>query len=225
MNAEQTHKLTEHLARFVTESRRDSIERVLARRTRYVTVVLEDIYQPHNAAAVIRTCDCYGVQDLHVIENRNRFEPNEAVSMGAGKWVEVHRHGRPSADPTADCLASLKAQGYRIVAMTLREPSMPIAELPLDRPVALCFGSEEPGLTDTAHHQADCFAHLPMLGFTRSFNVSVSAAIALHEVTGRLRESDHPWQLREEEIAALRLAWYQAVVPRADAHARRILGA
>lgn len=224
MNAEQADRLTEHLGRFVTAHKRERIEQVLAQRTRYVTVVLENIYQPHNAAAVIRTCDCYGVQDLHVIENRNRFEPNEAVSMGAGKWVNVHRHGPPTENPTASCLASLKARGYQVVAMTLREPSVPIGEVPLDRPMALCFGSEEPGLSDIAHAEADRFAHLPMLGFTQSFNISVCAAITLHEVTNRLRRSDLPWRLPPEEAAALRLAWYQSVVPHAEAHVRRVLG-
>lgn len=223
MNPDQATRLTEHLARFVTDHKRALIERVLAHRTRYVTVVVEDLYQPHNAAAVVRTCDCYGVQDVHVIENHNRFQPSEAVSVGAGKWIDLHRHRGAAGDRnTTDSLRTLKTRGYRIVAMTLRQPSLPVSDLPLDQPIALCFGSEEPGLTETAHAEADLFAHLPMVGFTQSFNISVSAALTLHELTGRLRRSDTDWHLTNAEAAALRLAWYRSIVPNADAHARRL---
>lgn len=213
-----TSALIRHLEPFVTPHKRALIERVLDLRTRRLTVVLEDLYQSHNASAVVRTCECLGIQDLHVIEQRNAFEPSSAVAAGAAKWIDVQSH-----PDTRSCLSDLRASGFRIVAMTLRAPGTPVAALPIDEKLALCFGSEEPGLSEDAHALADVHAYVPMYGFTQSFNVSVSAALTLHELLRRLRASEGPWQLSAAEKDRLRLAWYAKIVPHAPVHIDYVL--
>ena len=140
-------------------------------RTRYITVVVENLFQQHNASAVIRTCACFGIQDLHVIELDNLFEVNDRVAVGAEKWVNVRRHSRPDAEATRECLEGLKSKGYRVAALTLREGAMPLEDVMLDQKLALCLGTEEDGLTDTAHELADVFVRLPLYGFTQSLSL------------------------------------------------------
>lgn len=215
-------RLLAHLSGYVSEHKRARVDEVLAHRTRYLTVVLENLQQSHNTSAVLRCCDCFGIQDLHVIEGDGAFRVNEAVAVGSGKWVTVHRHRAPTGGGTGDCLAQLRGRGYRIAGLTLREPSVPIHGVPLDSPLALCFGAEEEGLSESAHAAADLFVNIPMVGFTQSLNVSVTAAVALYELTPRLRRSAADWRLSEEEKEELRLAWYRRVVPRAEAHVERV---
>ena len=216
-------QLCAFLEPFVTEHKHRLIERVLAERTRHVTVVLEDIYQPHNASACLRSAECFGVQDVHIIEEGNAYQVNRGIALGATQWLSLFRYGKPAADNTSVCLEGLRARGYRLVATTLREGSMPLTELPLDRPVALLFGSEEPGLTQVAHDLADDTVHIPMVGFTQSFNISVSVALCLYELTGRLRQSELAWQLGENERLALRLEWLLRTATRGHILARRFL--
>jgi tRNA (guanosine-2'-O-)-methyltransferase len=224
MTEPDSQQLLEHLAEFVSENKKQQVERVLSKRTRLLTVVLEDIFQPHNASAVVRTCDCFGIQDLHVIENRYAFETNRGVSVGATKWLDIHRYQEPDRENTRRCLEGLKNGGFQIAALTLREPGIPLSELRIDQPLALCFGSEKPGLTEEAHSLADRFVHIPMLGFTQSFNISVSAALTLYELTRRLHASNLDWRLSEEERIDLRLQWYRRIVRNADAHADYVMG-
>lgn len=211
-------RLTDHLAGFITAHKRALIEQVLAARTRHLTVVLEDIYQPQNAGAVIRSCDCFGIQDLHVIERGNRFRPNPAVTRGAEKWVDVIRHCPRHGDSTRTGLDALRRAGYRLAALTLRDGAIPLGELDVRPRTALCIGAEETGLSDLAHGMADVHVHIPMAGFTQSLNLAVTAAICLCALTARLRASDTAWQLGEAEKAALRLRWYRKVVAHPDAH-------
>lgn len=212
--------LIDHLSQYLTPHKQDRIREVVARRTRYLTVVLENVYQPHNASAVLRSCECFGLQDAHVIEHINPFDPNPEVAHGATKWLSIHRY----QEETRSCLNALKENGYRIAAATLRPGSIPVEEIDLDRPLALCFGTEEEGLSDEAHDLADLFVRIPMQGFTQSFNVSVTAALFLYNLTARLRASDHPWRLSPAEKRTLTLDWYLRSLRRGDLVARRFLG-
>ncbi len=186
------------------------VEAALGQRTRYLAVVAEDLYQPHNAAAVVRACECFGVQDLHVISNRNVFRIEDDQARLAAETLTIRHYNHEGADNTRICLESLKRQGYRIVATTLRGDSAPLGELPLDCKTALCFGAEEPGLSDQAHDLADLRVFLPMHGFTQSFNISVSAAICLDELTERLRREGRPWPLDGAARRELRAKWRAA---------------
>ena len=216
MLVETKQALIEHLSQFVTAQRLERLETVLEQRTRYISVVLEDLYQFHNANAVIRSCECFGVQDLHVIENQNTFDYNPQVNMGASQWVSLHRHNQPEADNTRLCLSTLKQQGYRLVAMTLHPDSIPLQALDLEQKVALCFGTEEEGLSQTAHRLADTFVQIPMVGFTQSFNISVTVALSLFDLTTKLRTSQQPWPLNPNEKQDLRIAWLTEMIKGSD---------
>jgi len=199
-------KLLVYLFTFVSENKQNKFRGVLSGRTRYITVVLEDIFQPHNASAVLRSCDCFGIQDVHIIENRYRYEINPDVELGSAKWLTLHKY-RSSAHNTFSCLTSLKQKGYGIVATSPHQREFIPATLPLDQKFALLFGTEKEGLTEEALRLAEKFIKIPMFGFTESLNISVSAAILFYSLTNRLYHSDLPWRLTEEEQIDIQLGW------------------
>jgi len=208
-------ELIEYLSGFVTENRKKRFDQVLCHRTRHLTVVLEDIYQPHNAAAVLRSCDCFGIQDVHVIENENRFEANPDVELGSAKWITLQRHNEKENN-TADCIASLKKKGYRIVVTSPHKNDCSVEELDIAPKTALFFGTEMRGATPVAFEQADAFVKIPMVGFTESLNISVSAAVTLYTLTTRLKASAVNWQLSEKEEMEIRLQWMRNTIPKAE---------
>ena len=210
--AEAIHFLSEYL----TERRKSLIDTVLSKRTRYVTVVLEDIYKPQNASAVLRTCECQGIQDLHIIEKNHLYEVNPDVVKGASKWLTIYKYEKEEGDTTRKCFDHLRKNGYRIVATDPRG-KRPVQEVGLDQKIALVFGTEYEGLSETAKENCDELVNIPMYGFTESYNLSVSAAICLQSLTTQLRGSEVNWQLTEEEREALKLLWYKGQVRDADA--------
>jgi tRNA (guanosine-2'-O-)-methyltransferase len=191
-----------HLQQMISEERWEKFQQVLSQRTRYITVVLEDIFQPHNASAVIRTCELMGIRDLHIIENRTPYEVNRDIVVGSDKWISLHKYNRHNNN-TLQCFKNLKSNGYRIVATTPHNNDVLITELPLDQKTALVLGNEGDGLSDTALQHADAFVKIPMYGFTESYNISVSAAICLYELTRRMRKEVPNWQLTNEETEIL----------------------
>jgi tRNA (guanosine-2'-O-)-methyltransferase len=208
-------KLVEYLSGFATENRLKRFEDVLQHRTRHLTVVLEDIYQPHNAAAVLRSCDCFGIQDVHVIENQNKFEANPDVELGSAKWITMHKHNQKENN-TADCIASLKKNGYRIVVTSPHKNDCTIQELDITQKTALFFGTEMRGATPVAFEQADAFVKIPMVGFTESLNISVSAAVTLYTLSTRLKASSVNWRLSQQEELDIRLQWLKNSIPKAE---------
>ena len=200
-------ELTDYLAAFVSERRRGRMEEVLTQRTRFIAVLLEDLYQPHNASAVLRSCDCFGVQDIHIIEGRNAYKVNADVDMGASSWLTMHRYGNIDAG-----LRAVRQRGSRVVAATPHYDDCSLDDLPMDHPLVVLFGTEETGLSDRALAVADDYVRVPMYGFSESFNISVCAALILRELTGRIRAMGGDWGLSVEEKAALRLEWYRRSV-------------
>ncbi len=197
-------KIIEELSGFITERRRELFDRVLDFRTRYITVVLEDIYQSHNASAVLRTCECFGIQDVHIIENRNTYNINPEVVLGATKWLNLKKYNRLDYN-TTEAIKYLRDQDYRIIVTTMNEKAVPLHNFNLHTgKCALFFGTELTGLTDQVLDQADEFLKIPIYGFTGSFNISVSAAIILSQLTMGLYQSDLSWRLskaeREEQL-------------------------
>jgi tRNA (guanosine-2'-O-)-methyltransferase len=204
--------LLEYLTGFVSENKRTKFEAIVQQRTRYITVVLEDLYQPHNASAVLRSCDCFGIQDVHIIENTNTYEVNPDVALGASKWLDLIRYNT-TENNTPQAIAALKSKGYRIVATTPHRHEVTLQQLDLHKgPVALLFGTEMRGLSADALAGADEFMIIPMFGFTESFNISVSAALSLFYLTEKLRSSTIVWQLSAEEQIDTRLNWVRKVV-------------
>ena len=215
MIEDNRQELSEFLATFITEHKIELIETVLAQRTKFITVALEDIYQPHNASAVVRTADCFGIQDVHVIEGRNKYDPNPQVLQGSAKWVDIIKH-EGAGNNTVACFTKLKEQGFRIVGTTPHREGISLPDFDVSQTIALVFGTEETGLSDYAMEHVDDFLRIPMYGFTESYNLSVSAAICLYQMTTRLYNSDIYWQLGEETKTDLRLAWYKKIVRRAE---------
>ena len=200
---EQKEQLYEALAELYSENKRQLFDRLAQHRTRHIAVVLEDIYQSHNASAVLRSCDCFGVQDVHVVENRNPFNPAGDVAVGSSKWVDYYKHS-----DIRQAYRHLHDKGYRIVATLPHENDTMIGDLDLSRPVALVFGTELTGLTSEAIDGADAYVKIPMYGFTESFNISVCAALSLFSTTERLRRSsDTSWQMSADEQLELKLYW------------------
>lgn len=207
MDTQLKSQLVQHLREFVTDDRWQTLNEVLDKRTRYLTVVLEDIYQPHNASAVLRSCDCFGIQDVHVIENRNEFDPNEGVTIGADKWISLYTYNEQQKNNTRQCYQQLREEGYRIIATTPHQDDTTIDEIPMDQKTALVFGAEMAGLSDYALEQADGYAKIPMVGFSESFNISVGAALCLYELSTRLRNTRDDWSLADHEKLELQLDW------------------
>ncbi|HLG02709.1 MAG TPA: RNA methyltransferase [Bacteroidia bacterium] len=209
-------KLYEYLAGFLREERKEKFERNVRLRTRYVTIAVEDIYQPHNASAVLRSAECFGVQDVHIVENRNKYVPNPDVVMGASKWLSLHRYGGEKNN-TLNCIRALKKNGYRIIATTPHRKDCLISELDLSKgKLALFFGTENEGLSPEILQEADEFVKIPMYGFTESFNISVSAAICLYELIPKLQRSGIHWQLSEEEQAEILMQWVRSSLQRPE---------
>ncbi len=216
MKSTTTQEMIEYLGQFVTASRREKIESVLEQRTRHLAIVLEDIYQPQNASAALRTAECLGVQDVYIIENRNRYRINPDVTLGASKWLTLERFNHRDAFNTPECLQVLRERGYRLVATSPQAGGLSLDQISLDEKVAFLFGNEMDGLTQFSLEAADAHLWLPMFGFTKSYNISVSVAITLAFSLDRLRRSHISWGLGAEEKQALTLAWYRKIIDRAD---------
>lgn len=195
--------LYEKASLLVSENRRALIDRIAPLRTRHITVALEDVYQSHNAAAVLRSCDCFGIQDVHVVERNNPFNPAGDVAVGSSKWVDYY----PYPD-IQSAYRTLREKGYRIVATTPHTNDTLITDLDISTPVALIFGTELTGLTPEAIDLADEYVKIPMYGFTESFNISVSVALSLFNLTERLRHSNNQaFMQSSNELLDLKLHW------------------
>lgn len=205
----------DYLSQFISETRRAKFDTVLNYRTRHITVVLEDLYQPHNASAVLRSCDIFGVQDIHIIENKNAYTVNKDIALGAPKWLNLHKY-RKEENNSLDCIKKLKEQGYRIVATTPHEKDCNLEDLSVDKPLALFFGTELTGISETVREYADEYVKIPMYGFTESFNISVSAALCLHSLKEKLHKSSIDWHLNDIEKDELLLQWLKNSIPKVE---------
>tara|TARA_R110002049_G_scaffold183679_8_gene351675 strand:- start:6714 stop:7385 length:672 start_codon:yes stop_codon:yes gene_type:complete len=208
-------KLLTYFEGFLTEKRKDLFKKVLEQRTRHFTVVLEDIFQPHNASAVVRTCDIFGVQDVHAIENKYNNKVSRHVAKGSQKWLNQYRY-RKDGDNTKTCLDSLKEQGYQIIATTPHNDSCLLQDFDITKKSAFVFGVEAEGVSDYVMENADGFLKIPMVGFTESLNISVAAAIVLQDVTTKLRNSNIDWKLSDEEKETLYYNWVKKTIKNVD---------
>lgn len=208
LSTEQKATLYEQATQFFSENKRALFDRLAPLRTRHISVVLEDIYQSHNASAVLRSCDCFGVQDVHVVEARNPFNPAGDVAVGSSKWVDYYRY-----NSIQDVYRNLHAKGYRIVATLPHENDTMIGDLDISQPTALVFGTELTGLTQEAIDGADAYVKIPMYGFTESFNISVCAALSLFSLTERMRrDTTLQWRLSDDDLLDLKLHWAMQAV-------------
>ncbi len=204
-------KLLEYLETYLTEKRKSRFNDVLDQRTKYFTVATEDVYQLHNTSAVIRSCDVFGVQEVHIVEELNTKHIDREIAMGAQKWVDVRRHHH-----VKDCIATLKQEGYQIVATTPHENDCDLSDFDVSKKSCFFFGRETDGLSQEVLDAADCYLKIPMVGFTESLNISVSAAIILQHVTTQLKKANINWQLTEEEKREKRLDWIKKTIKSYD---------
>lgn len=205
-----------NLDQYVSDHKKNFIDRVLSERTRYVTLVLEDIYQSQNASAVLRTCECLGLQDVHIIEDETKYAVNKRVLKGANKWIDLHRYKMKGFDNTEICFRQLRGMGYKILATDPSPDGVSINEVSFDQKIAVVMGNELHGTSNFAIENADQKIYIPMHGFTESFNISVSAAIILNTLLTKLRTSDVEWRLTEDEKITIRLQWLRKIVRRSD---------
>lgn len=209
-------KLLEYLESHLTENRRVRFKKVLAQRTKHFTVATEDVYQLHNTSAVIRSCDVFGIQEVNIVEEVNSKRIDREIAMGAQKWVDLNRY-----HTTKSCIKDLKSKGYQIVATSPHAEDCDLIDFDITKPSCFFFGRETEGLSQNVLDEADCFLKIPMVGFTESLNISVSAAIILQHVTSRLRKSDINWQLSEEEYMEKRFDWIKKTLKDYDAIVER----
>lgn len=206
----------DHLSGFVTKNRLSLFRKVLGDRTRYITVLLEDIYQSQNASAVLRTCDCTGIQDVHIVEQQNEYEINRDVALGSNQWLSLHYYNE-GKDNIASAVKFLRKQGYRIVATSPHKEGSTPESFDLEQgKAALLFGTELNGLTDRALELADEYIQIPMVGFTESYNISVSAALVLYSLRKRLESSAWEWRINGEEQKELLLHWLRTSIRMSD---------
>ena len=223
MNEKVKSELISHLSSFLSEERNSKFDEVLFNRTRKITVVLEDLYQSHNASAVIRSCELFGIQDIHVIEGNNKFSTNNEISVGSASWVDIYKYGHESEHDASSCYQRLKESGYTIVATSPNEESKGLDSINIDDKVALLFGTEENGLSEEALTISDYSVAIPMYGFTDSFNVSVACSLILRDLVERLRHSNSNWKLSEEEISDIKYSWLMKSVKNSGLIAKRFL--
>jgi tRNA (guanosine-2'-O-)-methyltransferase len=209
-------QLLEYLETYLTQHRKERFETVLAQRTKHFTVAVEDVYQLHNTSAVIRSCDVFGIQEVNIIEERNRKRIDREIAMGAQKWVDLNRYNTSKA-----CIDDLKRKGYRIIATTPHTNDSDLDHFDITNKACFFFGKESEGLSDMVLNVADEFIKIPMVGFTESLNISVSAAIILQHMTTRLRKSTIDWQLTEAERIEKRFDWIKKTIKNYDAIVER----
>lgn len=210
------------LQAYLTPHKRALFEEVLRHRTRHITVAVEDLHKEQNASAVVRTCDCFGVQDIHIIEEENPYQVSHTIALGADQWLDIHLYDQ-SANNTQTCIDHLKQQGYRIVATTPHERDHLLADFDLRQPAAIFFGGELKGLSQQVLAQADTFLKIPLYGFTESFNISASAAIILHDLTARLRKQDIAWQLSPDDQLDIKIRWAKQTIKNGETVANHFL--
>ena len=203
-------KILAEFYEIISDNKKAMFDRIASERTRHITLAIENVYQEHNASAVLRSCDCFGIQELHVIEKNNQYKVQRDIALGAGRWVDMYNYNQ-GEQVTKDCIDKLKSKGYTIVATTPHTENT-IYDLDLSQPIALVFGTERRGISEEVMEMADTFVKIPMYGFTESFNISVSVAIILNTLRQRLEQSNYTWKLTPEEQTALKIKWCRKIL-------------
>ncbi|MEO1484251.1 MAG: RNA methyltransferase [Bacteroidota bacterium] len=194
--------LLDYLEGFLTEERKARFQDVLSQRTKFLTVVMEDVFQLHNTSAVLRSCDAFGIQEAHVVEDRFGSRLDKNIAMGAEQWVDIQRYSHME-----HCIDTLSQNGYKIIATAPYGDCSLLGDYQIDEKTALFFGTEREGLSEVVKSRADGFLKIPMVGFSESLNISVSAAIILETLSKQLRASELPWHLTDKECLEKRFDW------------------
>ena len=197
--------------KIITPNKVGLFEKIAPQRSRHLVVGLENIQQDHNASAIMRTMDCLGFQELHLIEKNNNYQFQRDIALGAARWLDVMQH-QQEPEPVLDSIAHLRQKGYRIVATSPHIKASTPQNIDLTQPIALFFGAEKHGISEELSANADAFLHIPMHGFTESFNLSVSAALVLSAMRTRLEASSMNWLLSPEAQTELKVSWCERIL-------------
>ncbi len=205
----------DYLTTLVTTNRVLRFDEVLQQRTKHFTVVLEDLYQKHNQSAIVRSCDIFGIQDMHVIENKYVSYMSNQVAKGAQKWLDFKMYDSIDHNTQA-CIDAVKNSGYQLIVTSPHVDSCFLQDFDVTKKTAFVFGVEKAGVSQQMMEQADGFIKIPMYGFTESLNVSVAAAIILQNVTERIKKSNVAWQLTDFEKMEIKLNWLKKSIKNID---------
>lgn len=209
--AEFNRKVLAAFYEIITPNKVEMFDRIAADRTRHITIALENIFQEHNASAVLRSCDCFGIQELHVVEKDFQYAIQRDIALGSGRWVDMYNFNLGD-NPTESALLNLRNKGYKIVATTPHTDAFTPENIPIDAPLAFFFGTERRGLSEQVLNEADYQLRIPMYGFTESFNISVSVALVLQHIRQRLTASEIAWKLNEDEQVDLKIKWCRKIL-------------
>ena len=196
----------------LTDERWALLQQKIKQRTNYMTIVAQDTYHAHNASAIIRTCECMGVQTIGVISNYHHFLLSNDIARGASKWLTINTYAGQK-DNTPAAFDDLHAKGYRIVATSPHVDAVSPAEFDVESgPFAVVFGSEKRGLNDYALTHADAFIKLPMVGFTESLNLSVSVGMVVSRLREKMEQKGVGIGLDADEEQRVLLDWMIASI-------------
>lgn len=199
------------LYELIQPEKADKFELIASERTNWVTVVMENITKDHNASAVMRTCDCFGVQTLHLLENSRNYATQREISKGAATWINTKNYS--DENRIVNCTTELKKAGYQLIA-TSPHATKTIDDINIDQPIALLFGTERTGISKELLSESDHLIKIPMYGFTESFNVSVTVSILLNELRKKLMQSEIDWKLSPQEQTKIKIDWCSKIINR-----------
>lgn len=216
MDTQKKLAYLDYLQKFVTKERQKKIKEVLKLRTKHITIVLEDVCNSQNVAAIMRTAEAMGLQQMYAIELGSELDVKSNVARGAIQWMELHRYQKKDFDsPVASCIKALRDQEYVIIA-TSPHATKKIEDLSIDKKYAFLFGTENTGLSEQAFACADESITLPQYGFVESYNVAVAAALCLYQSVGRLRSSNAAWQLQPDDLLDVEISWLERSLDRPE---------
>ena len=209
-----------YLSKFVTDERLKLLNEKIDLRTRYMSVCLENVYQSQNAGAVLRSCDAFGIQDVHIIDNIYDFRINPDVTLGTEKWLDIHKY----SVAVEDVIRDFKDKGYRITATVPDKKAKPLHDFDAESgKFMLMFGTELTGLSDDVINSADEFLYIPMHGFVESLNISVSAGVCAYNLGARLRSSGVDWRLTPVERKEIMFRWLKSSVRSSESIMKRFV--
>lgn len=193
----------EYLSQFILPERFETLSRTVSSRTKYMTLVAENMFHPQNASALVRHCEAFGVQTLHTVQTFCRFNPNVDIVRGTDKWIDMYHHSS-----TAEALQHLKGEGYRIIATSPHYQSCTPESFDVTKgKFAIVMGTEKTGISDEVMAAADEFLKIPMCGMVESLNVSACAAIIIYMLSERMRHEVNGWQMTEAEQITTLYHW------------------
>ena len=212
LTIEQYKERIDYLAQFMLPERLATLTRALENRTDYMTLLAENMFHPQNASALVRHCEAFGVQNLHTVQTACKFNPNVDIVRGTDKWIDIHHH-----TSTAEALAHLKSEGYRIIATTPHRESCTPERFDVKKgKFAIVMGTEKTGISDEVMAAADEFLRIPMCGMVESLNVSACAAIIVYMLSERMRHEVEGWQLTDEQQTRILYKWLVDTVKDAE---------